>query len=36
MSLEPVLSFPLGSNVVTLLETTRLYEALVTGDVSPF
>ncbi len=34
--LEPVLSFPLGSNVVTLLETTRLYEALVTGDISVF
>ncbi len=32
--LEPVLSFPLGSNVVTLLEATRLYEALVTGEVS--
>ena len=34
--LEPVLSFPLGSNVVTLLETTRVYEALVTGDVALF
>lgn len=32
-TLEPVLSFPLGSNVVTLLETTRMYEALVTGRV---
>ncbi len=32
--LEPVLSFPLGSNVVTLLETVRLYQALVTGEVS--
>jgi len=30
-TLEPVLSFPLGSNVVTLLESTRMYEALVTG-----
>lgn len=29
--LEPVLSFPLGSNVITLLEATRLYETLVTG-----
>ncbi len=31
--LEPVLSFPLGSNVVTLLETLRLYEGLATGEV---
>ncbi len=31
--LEPVLSFPLGSNVVTLLETLRLYEAMATGEV---
>ena len=31
--LDPVLSFPLGSNVVTLLEFTRMYEGLVTGDV---
>ncbi|WP_319550036.1 transglycosylase domain-containing protein [Desulfogranum marinum] len=30
--LEPVLSFPLGSNVVSLLEITRMYEALVTGN----
>ena len=29
--LEPVLSFPLGSNVVTLAEAVRLYETLVTG-----
>ncbi len=35
-SLEPVLSFPLGSNVVTLLETTRMYEALVTGSMTSF
>jgi penicillin-binding protein 1A len=34
--MEPVLSFPLGSNVVTLLETTRIYEALVTGVASVF
>lgn len=34
--LEPVLSFPLGSNVVTLLETTRMYEAMVTGMVTDF
>lgn len=34
--MKPVLSFPLGSNVVTLLETTRIYEALVTGGVSVF
>ena len=31
--LEPVLSFPLGANVVTLLESTRMYEALVRGRV---
>ncbi len=31
--LEPVLSFPLGSNVVTLLETLRMYEGLVSGEV---
>ena len=29
--LEPVLSFPLGSNVVSLVESVRMYEALVTG-----
>ncbi len=32
--LEPVLSFPLGSNVVTLLESVRMYEGLVTGKVT--
>ncbi|MCF8056477.1 MAG: transglycosylase domain-containing protein [Desulfocapsa sp.] len=32
--LEPVLSFPLGSNVVTLLEAVRLYETLITGEVA--
>ena len=32
--LQPVLSFPLGSNVVTLLEAVRMYEALVTGVVT--
>lgn len=31
--LEPVLSFPLGSNVVNLFEFVRLYEGLVTGEV---
>ncbi len=31
--LEPVLSFPLGSNVTTLLESVRMYEGLVTGNV---
>jgi membrane peptidoglycan carboxypeptidase len=35
-SLEPVLSFPLGSNVVTLLEATRMYEGMVTGQVAIF
>lgn len=34
--LDPVLSFPLGANVVTLLETARIYEGLVTGKVSTF
>ncbi len=34
--LEPVLSFPLGSNVVTLLEATRMYEGLVTGEITTF
>jgi len=29
--LEPVLSFPLGSNVITLMDAVRLYETLVTG-----
>ncbi len=32
--LDPVLSFPLGSNVVTLLETVRMYEGLIQGSVS--
>jgi penicillin-binding protein 1A len=31
--LDPVLSFPLGSNVVTVLEAVRLYETMVTGNV---
>jgi penicillin-binding protein 1A len=31
--LDPVLSFPLGSNVVTLFEFVRMYEGMVTGDV---
>jgi len=30
--LEPVLSFPLGSNVVSLIETVRMYETLVMGN----
>jgi len=29
--LEPVLSFPLGSNVVSLLDSVKMYETLVTG-----
>jgi penicillin-binding protein 1A len=29
--LEPVLSFPLGSNVISLLELARVYEGLITG-----
>jgi len=35
-NLAPVLSFPLGSNVITLLEATRMYEGLVTGHVTTF
>lgn len=31
--MEPVLSLPLGSNVITLLEAVRMYEGLVTGNV---
>lgn len=34
--LEPVLSMPLGSNVVTLLETTRMYETMVTGTLNQY
>jgi len=30
--LQPVLSFPLGSNVISLLEVARMYETLVTGE----
>ncbi len=29
--LEPVLSFPLGSNVISLVESVRMYETMVTG-----
>ncbi|RJX21332.1 MAG: glycosyl transferase family 51 [Desulfobulbus sp.] len=29
--LEPVLSFPLGSNVISLIDGVRMYEAIVTG-----
>ena len=29
--MEPVLSFPLGSNVITLIDAVRMYESLVTG-----
>jgi penicillin-binding protein 1A len=35
-TLEPVLSFPLGSNVVSLLEATRMYESLITGVTTSF
>jgi hypothetical protein len=31
-ALEPVPSLPLGSNVVTLLDSVRMYETLVTGS----
>ncbi len=32
-ALEPVLSFPLGSNVVSLYEIVRIYEGLTSGNV---
>jgi membrane peptidoglycan carboxypeptidase len=32
--LEPVLSFPLGSNVISLLETAMTYQALTTGYIT--
>lgn len=32
--LKPVLSFPLGSNVVTLFEAVSMYETLATGEVT--
>ena len=31
-TLKPVLSFPLGSNVVSLAESVRMYQTLVTGN----
>ncbi len=31
-TIEPVLSLPLGSNVVTLSEMARVYEAIITGN----
>lgn len=34
--LDAVLSFPLGSSVITLLEATRMYEGLVSGMVTTF
>lgn len=34
--MEPVLSFPLGANVTTLLETTRMYETMVTGMLTTY
>lgn len=33
-TLQPVLSFPLGSNVTTLFETLKMYESLVTGSLT--
>lgn len=33
--LDPVLSFPLGANAVTILEAARAYEAMITGKVHP-
>ncbi len=34
--MEPVLSFPLGSNVTSLLETTRMYETMVKGSLTTY
>ncbi len=34
--LEPVLSFPLGANAVSILEASQAYETMVTGSVFPF
>lgn len=34
--LQPVLSFVLGSNVMSLLETTRMYETMVTGKLTTY
>ena len=34
--MEPILSFPLGANVTSLLETTRMYETLVTGRLTTY
>jgi membrane peptidoglycan carboxypeptidase len=34
--LDPVLSFPLGSNVISLLETVRIYEGLMSGSQTTF
>jgi len=31
-NLDPVLSFPLGSNVITPLEVARMYETMITGE----
>lgn len=35
-NLDPVLSFPLGSNVISLFEAARAYEGLITGKVTVF
>jgi penicillin-binding protein 1A len=32
--LEPVLSFPLGSNVISLLEAAMTYQAMITGHIT--
>ena len=32
--LEPVLSFPLGSNVISLLEAAMIYQAMTMGDIT--
>jgi hypothetical protein len=34
--LEPVLSFPLGSNVISLFETAMAYQAITTGYVTKY
>jgi hypothetical protein len=34
--LDPVLSFPLGSNVISLLETVKIYEGLLSGSMTSY
>ncbi|MFC1821935.1 transglycosylase domain-containing protein [Thermodesulfobacteriota bacterium] len=34
--LEPVLSFPLGANSISIMEAARIYQSIMTGRVYPF